>query len=206
MTFLFIAVFALMGGWVSRMCGGGRPFGWFKYGSRLWELRLPWGLDQWVYALPYGIIFVITGQLSWIVLPVSLLALCAAAWGKRLGHGQYIHLGYLYRQPTSQDESLDPIIRFFFGPDRGGNYWRCVAGLALTGVAVTILPGVLLILRGSPLAGLLLAFSGATKPLPYMLGWWLVNKRINVRPTFIGEVGTGITGWGLLACCYLISN
>ena len=96
---------AAIGGFISRMCGR--------------KSVIPFGLEQWLYALPYGLIFI--GSL-W-----GIPAYIAAVLGKRTGHGQYIHLGYLPRQDYSMDEKLDFLLVPFFGVDRGGAYWRSVA-------------------------------------------------------------------------------
>lgn len=163
---------AALGGWISRVCGGGRPY-------------LPFGLAQWLYAIPYG-----------LAVPnpaAGLLCYGLAVIGKRMGHGQYIHLGG-YRQPTSQDETIDPILRFFFGIDYGGAYWRCVAGLCLTGLCVTFPCGIAMLLCGN-WQGLIVAFSGASKGLAYMIG----NIQHKWKPTVVGEVLTGVFGWGVIA-------
>lgn len=170
-----------LGGWLSRMCGGGKP-------------QLPFGLEQWLYALPYGTVFLFN---IW-----GIPAYLAAVAGKRTGHGQYMLLGYGARQPVANDEKLDVIVRFFFGVDRGGNYWRCVFGLGVTGLAVTLLPGILFCLFVDPVAGIGIAFSGALKPLGYMLGWALQRRGLVRRPTVWGEVLAGVTGWGALALCF----
>lgn len=49
-----VLLVALVGGWISRMCGGGKP-------------KLPWGLDQWIYALPYGACLALFAPTSAIV-------------------------------------------------------------------------------------------------------------------------------------------
>ena len=167
-------IIACAGGFLSRLCGR--------------KSVIPLGLEQWLYALPYGLIF--TGSL-WGIIPYL-----AAVAGKRMGHGQYIHLGYLPRQPLENDESIDCIIRFFFGIDRGGNYWRCVAGLAITGLAVTVVPGIVYAIVVNPVTGTLIALSGASKALAYMAGFWAFNDPN--RATTIGEILTGVFGWGVI--------
>lgn len=186
MDTLFLLAYSIAGGWISRMCGGGWP-----------QMRA--GLEQWLYAAPYAVV---------IQHPAGILAFIAALLGKRMGHGQYIHLGD-FRQPEAQDEKIDGVLRFFFGVDRGGNYWRCVAGLALTGLVVTLPAGFIYAYLYSPLGGLLLALSGGTKPLGYMLGRLLFRRREYSseeerlkswqRRTICGEFGSGFLGWGSLS-------
>lgn len=183
LTTIEIALLAALGGFLSRLCGR--------------KSVIPFGLEQWLYALPYGLIFL--GY--WQGIPAYL----PAVFGKRTGHGQYIHLGYLPRQDYEQDEPLDPIIRLFFGEDRGGAYWRCVAGLVLTGMAVTLIPGVIYGLQISPLCGSVIALSGASKGVAYQIGWFLRRKTTYVMfPTKIGEILTGVFGWGTLAAIFFI--
>jgi hypothetical protein len=177
MTFLLKIIGAAVGGFISRLCGR--------------KSVIPFGLEQWLYAMPYGIILL--G--SWWAIP----AYFAAVLGKRTGHGQYIGLGYGQRQLFSNDEALDPIVRFFFGLDRGGDYWRCAAGLGVTGMAVTILPGLLYGIFVNPLGGAVIAFSGASKAIAYMIGWKLYEKNLVPKPTVVGEILTGVFGWGVVA-------
>lgn len=176
---MITAIFALIGGFLSRLCGR--------------KSVIPFGLEQFLYAIPYGLIFM--GSL-W-----GIPAFIAGVAGKRTGHGQYISLGN-FRQPYGNDEPLDCIVRFFFGFDYGGNYWRCVAGLAVTGMAVTLLPGLLYGLVVNPLMGAVIAISGMSKALAYMIGWFLYEKNLIGRPTVIGEILTGAFGWGVLAWCF----
>ena len=170
-------ILAIIGGFISRMCGGGKP-------------HLPLGLEQFLYALPYGVVLY-----QYPVLAVISYGL--AVVGKRMGHGQYIHLGFTGRQIFANDEQVDGVIRFFFGVDRGGNYWRCVAGLALTGLIVTVPCGLAYAFTVSFPVGLLIAVSGATKALSYMIGW-AARVRL-IYPTVVGEILTGVFGWGILS-------
>lgn len=174
---IFKILFVLLGGFLSRLCGR--------------KSVIPFGLEQWLYALPYLLIF---ASSLW-----GIPAYIAAVMGKRTGHGQYLALGRGERQSFELDERLDFIVRFFFGVDRGGSYWRCVTGMAVTGLAVTIVPGILYAMIINPLSGTLIALSGASKAFAYMAGWFLYDKNIVHRPTVLGEVLTGVFGWGLLA-------
>ena len=177
-------LFIILGGWISRMVGGGWP-----------DLKIP---AQWLYAIPYGL----------LMYPhcIGIVAYVAAAVGKRTAHAAYIDLGH-DSVPIGGTPPLDFIVRFFFGVDRGGAYWRCCFGMAVTGLAVTLVPGILYAATVNPLAGLILAFSGALKAVAYMIGWksfdivkpekmWL---KLLLQPTVNGEILTGIFGWGAIA-------
>ncbi len=177
-------LFIIIGGWISRMVGGGWP-----------DVKIP---AQWLYAVPYAVIF--WGSF-W-----SLPAYLAAAVGKRTGHAQYIDLGHDAGPPAST-VPLDCIVRFFFGVDRGGAYWRCCFGMVVTGLAVTLVPGILYACTVDSMGGLILAISGASKALAYAIGWaaFKLVRPTSLRfqrlfqPTVWGEVLTGVFGWGAIA-------
>ncbi len=174
-------LFSLLGGLLSRMVGGGKP-----------NLLIP---AQWLYALPYGMIFMGT----WYGLP----AYACSAIGKRIGHFPYFLLGHYTQAISNRPPSpVEPIVRFFFGLDKGGQYWRDFFGLTLTGLAVTIVPGILYGLVINPLAGLLLALSGAFKSIAYAIGWKFKENYFGIEPTAIGEILTGIMTYGVLSCLF----
>ena len=83
--------------------------------------------------------------------------------------------------------------------DRGGNYWRCFTGLALTGAMVTLPVGVLYALKTDALYGLALGLSGALKAPAYMIGWFIHEHFRKIHPTKIGEILTGLFSYGVLA-------
>lgn len=175
-------IFALVGGVLSRMCGGGRP-------------RLPWGVDQFLYAIPYGLVGGLYGFAP---------AYAGAVLGKRTGHGQYLNYGYGARTNPNDDERLDFIVRFFFGVDNGGNYWRCFFGMVVTGMAVTLLPGIIACFALDPISGLVLAASGATKAVAYSIGHF-VYRNLGIKKfyfTVIGEFLTGFFAYGVMSCLF----
>lgn len=181
-AFVLLA-FALIGGWISRVLGGGRP-------------QLPRWVTLPAYALPYGAIFL--GH------PLGLLAMAAAAAGKATAHTPYWALGHTPELFVGRVPTLDPIVRFFFGPIERGGYWRAAFGLAVVGMAVTLVPGLLFAWYVSVPLGLLIVFSGALKPLGYMLGWKLsdYSGKTTLTPNVYGEFLAGVFGWSALALCF----
>lgn len=173
-------IMAFLGGYISRMCGGG----FFQLGR---------GLEQFAYALPYGGILLLYGYPK-----AALVAYAFAVLGKRLGHGQYIDRGKVIL-PESMRDSIDPFVSLFFGPETGQDYWRDKFGLLFTGLAVSVPCGVLFGLFVDPVIGCLIALSGGTKAISYMIAYWFydnVSKRY--RATDLGEILTGAFAWGSL--------
>lgn len=189
--FLVIAL-ALLGGWLSRMCGGGWP-------------SIPFGLDTFLYAAPYLAVFLVHGGYennSHIL--YGILSYAAAITGKRTGHGQYLGFAHSPRQPLKNAEKLDFIVTFFMGADVAPgftpSYWRCAVGMAVTGLAETLIPGILISLVLSPLVGVLTALSGLLKPLGYMFGWRMFDDGYTEPEANVyGEIFNGFKTWGLLA-------
>lgn len=130
----------LVWGWVSRMCGGAPP-------------KLPWGLDQWLYALPYLVVCLP----SWW----SIAAYLGAVLGKRMGHGRGMSLREPMK-PGSKPEKIEFLILWL--QPHLPVYWYKVLILALTGLAVSLVAG---IVTHNPV----LALSGLLKAPGYMIGW-----------------------------------
>lgn len=170
-----ILLFSLLGGWISRMHGGGWP-------------RIPYSPDAWLYALPYGAIAFFAANIWWAI-PAYLIAVM----GKRTGHGNFMSLDH-YKGATHGDERLEFIIK----PLRPhlSPYWYDALGLALTGSVVALGTGIVLA-PTAPILAAVLVLCGAGKALAYMVGW-----KVSVdKPTEIGEFLTGVFGW---ASCYYI--
>jgi len=186
LTVLGILMFALLGGFVSRMCGGMPP-------------KLPWGLDQHIYAAPYAFV---VWPVSWIA---SVASYVGAFLGKRTGHGNGIDAGHVPH--PSDDEKLEFLIKWLHG--RIPEYWYDILLLSITGFAVTLVAGVCLLFV-NPLAGTVIALSGLTKGFAYMVGWFVypngssknAYKELN-EATEIGEFLTGFFGYGILAITYV---
>ena len=181
-----IIIACVIGAFFSRMCGR--------------KSVIPLGLEQWLYALPY--LFVTQMPLTAVTGVACVAAYLSAVVGKRTGHGQYLDLGYGIRQPEENDEPLDFIVRLFFGKDDGKMYWRSVAGMAVTGLSVTLLPGLCYGWMVNPTGGAIIAISGATKGMAYMIGWALSRRGLILHATEMGEHLTGAFGWAIFSAIY----
>ncbi len=205
MTLGGIILFSLCGGWISRMCGGGPP-------------KLPWGIDQWLYAAPFalmgfpaaGIISAWCGfKLCWTKniesegfgFELLLLVLCFASvfLGKRTGHGNGISLG---RSPKGDDEPFELFIKGLHG--KIPEYWYDVLLLSFTGFMTVLIPAVV-VAPFNLFAAALLILSGLLKGPAYMIGWAIYPEGSGrgiphlSEATAVGEFLTGFFGWGGLA-------
>lgn len=180
---------ALIWAWISRMCGGGWP-------------KLPFGLDQWIYAIPHGVLgFVALGWWGLLAYPVAIL-------GKRTGHGQWFDMG---TSPAHNDqtglkpEKLDFIVKWFMGTD-DGSYRRDFVGMAVSGFFIAIGSVVALFASGHPLLAILVTVGGLCKPVGYALGQWVAprwggehNEYGEFIAGFIDTLCVGIAIWALTA-------
>lgn len=188
----FIAgfVFSAMGGWISRMCGGGKP-------------KLPLGLDQWLYALPYGALtfYALLSTVQpfspypWYIWALSITAYLGAFLGKRTGHGGFMDLG-TWTKPRG-DERLEFIIKRWYG--RISEYAYDFLGLAITGLSTSLFAAAIIFTQ-SPLAALALLCGGALKAAAYAIGW----KQPWIQPTVFGEVFTGVFAYGSIAIAFWV--
>lgn len=79
-------------------------------------------------------------------------------------------------------------------------YWYDATLLMLTGLIVTIVPGIFVAVAGGDiLAGLILGLSGATKVIGYMIGF-LISKRYG---TEIGEWSSGGLRWACAGVAWI---
>ncbi len=201
MTILAHIVFSLMGGWLSRMCGGAPP-------------KLPWGLDQWFYAMPYMLIGLPalgaiaaamelnsrTRKYAYAILPVTYFS---AVTGKRTGHGGGLDMGNSDKEPGDgrDPEKLEYLILWLH--DKMPRYWYDALLMAITGVAVTIPAGIVVSFL-NPGMGVFLALSGLSKAPAYMIGWTVYPigfgrgiPHLN-EATAVGEFLTGFFGYAAL--------
>lgn len=157
--------FSIIWAKLSRMCGGGNP-------------KLPFGLDQHIYATPYLL-------LSVLINPVIAFNSCllhffsyfTALLGKRQGHGQYFDLGKWTKKIKA--EKIDPIVRLFFGKDPNtindnvpGNKNRDKFGLTLTGIVCGMGISVAAFLSGFIAMGIIYLVFSSTKGIIY----WFSDK------------------------------
>jgi len=128
---------------MSRASGGGWP-------------KIPYGLDQFILALPYLLFY---SQIGLWVIPAYFSAVLAL----RSGHGRGFdyHLPF---KPGSEPEKVEILI-----PDSLPVKYQKMLIMALTGLAVTVLPAILLVTHSFWLCGTVLALSGALKFAAYFL-------------------------------------
>lgn len=192
-TIAIISILTLALSWlqgkVSRMAGGGAP-------------KLPYGLDQWIYALPYGVAGLIASMHLEQVVDVfgyfdihamyvcGLISYGLAFLGKRLGHGQYFDLAtYPFRVVA---EKIDFLVRLVFGKDPNtqsdntpGDRDRDLFGLSLTGLVVGLgLAGVMYYVGSSIWATAILITTAAKGPL-YLLSL----KQNSIVRKVLGKIG-----------------
>ncbi len=162
MVYAIFILIALAWGWIKRMSGGAPP-------------KLPLGLDQWVFALPYllcafPVLIASAGAAKFSKGKIASIFVIymAAVTGTRTGHGGGIDMG------TSTKERKDEALEFIIKPLHGriSEYWYDALLLAVTGLAVTIPAGLGLAFI-NPLAGLSVAASGLWKAVAYMIGWMI---------------------------------
>lgn len=219
---------------VSRMAGGMKP-------------KLPLGLDQWIYSIPYGVItwFALT-FVDWdAYLEYGLIALAffGAFLGKRTGHGNFMVYPFNPKK-IIEHEKLGYILNLFMGKDprvtAGNNATalanikrygetklaiRCQLGLALTGLAVPLIAGIILLLLGFWIGALALWVGGLMKAPSYLVPWliwkwpngrasWWVNHNAEgykynffrdefSEATQFGEAFTGLFGAVGLVVAYM---
>lgn len=183
------------------MAGGGWP-------------KLPYGLDQHIYALPYAIL---GGIMTWTVgmnpfgiLAGSALSYATAFLAKRTGHGQYF---LPFSAQRVEAERLDFLVKLAFGRDprvvpsnfpldvlrrnitsygERKLFLRNIFGMFVTGFGVGLGAMAIALYTGYYVVAGLLALSTAAKALSYYIGY-LVTKDPN-RRTFFGEIITGVLG------------
>lgn len=174
--------FSLLGGWISRIKGGGKP-----------KLPVP---AQWIWAIPYGFLF--TG--SWWGLPVYV----CAALGKRTASYPYLFMGNISSVDTTRNPPMDFIVKWMFGPisPNGGQFWRCYAGFAVEGLATTLMAGSIYAYLIDPVKGAILAASGLLKPLAYAIELYLFKYKIIKHQDVIAEILDGLFLWGVLSCLF----
>lgn len=178
--FLQLILFPLYGSALYRHRGA--KYKYKKY------LHRPW--NQILFAAPYALLCTPPNVDSWWIAPIVL---ALATLGVLTGHGQY----FLDRQLKDiKPETLDFLLVPFFGKDpRTENsvygymtygdsklYWRNVAGLSVTGAAITLPAGI-------ALADPFIALSGAVKVPCYMLGQKIYDISPKVERFHLNDEG-----------------
>jgi hypothetical protein len=170
---LAIIPLTLLGAYLYRLRGGGpgpnlpRPLDQLLF-SAFPCILLP-GLSRLEGAIEPGFIWW-PWLLGWVI--CSLIAVAVEC----TGHGGFMDLGTNPKEPGAgrTKERLEFLIYPLY--DKLPRYWYDALGLALTGFAVTLLPGIYVAVAGHVLAGVLLALSGLLKTPGYMLGRWVFGN------------------------------
>lgn len=212
LAILFVGAF----GWLSRMSGGGWP-------------KLPWGLDQHLWAIPYGILgggLAHYGGFGWASTTGAVgLSYLTAFFAKRTGHGTYMTLPYSIKTGL-EPERLDFIVKYFFGRDprfvpkefprdvlvrnimKYGEkklMYRNLTGLFVTGMGVSLGAMIVALCTGHPVIAILLFASAGCKTLAYYIGYKIVKDPTKPLQTEIGEILTGIfAGIGIAISALMI--
>ena len=140
MSYLLIPLMSIL----SRMNGGKEP------------IDLPWGLDAFVLAAPYLLLYPMIG---WWVVP----AYFGAVVGIRLGHGR----GFRYDEgfkPKSVPERVEVLI-----PSNLPVWAQKALIMALTGLAVVLVAAIVLAFHGYLWQAAVLLLSGGLKSAAYAL-------------------------------------
>ena len=212
LSFFIVAfVFCLFVGWASRMDGGGPPI-------------IPKAVDRLLAMSPviaFGSLFGVFGLL------VSLVGYA----GKATGHGVYflarairasspeffdfILVPFFGRDPRNDDEfknfrdegkQLDEYhsmrmqkLMIEYGKDR--LYARCVAGMCVTGLVVTLPLALFVSLNGYIASAILIAMAGLWKGAAYVIGYQIKLRGWNDNfPMYLQddtEIGEFLNGFGL---------
>lgn len=199
--------------------------GAFLYRGRGGNLiDLPRPVEQILFCMIFGVVMQSFGvSLLWQVVAFSL-----AVAGCSTGHGQYfLDLAVKPVSPERLDFILRPIFgkdprqkfydmgwpTFVYGLSAdqvreiegemtaykcARLFKRCVAGIAVTGLAVTLAPGAAIALHGHVMAGVLVGFSGAFKALAYY-----ISHQFN-KGTVWAEWGYGGAQWFMATLVWLV--
>jgi hypothetical protein len=141
-------------------------------------LTLPRPIEQALYALPYGVIVFLSTGLWYL----AVLGWTASTIAVIKGHGHNMDLGTYTKD--ADYEWYEFLIKKLHG--KIPEYWYDVIGISVSGLTYTIVPGLLML---NPIV----ALSGLSKGLAYMIGWKWFNK------TETGEWLTGGFAGALIA-------
>ena len=118
-----------------------------------------------------------------------------AVAGRVTGHGGGMDLG------TWTKERSDERLEFIIKPLRGKipEYWYDMLLLSVTGLALVLVPCVLLAACSQYLAAIVLLVGGVSKGQAYQVGWLFSN-----RQTEIGEALTGLFAYASIYATFVI--
>lgn len=182
-----VVLLSLLFGWFSRMCGGAPP-------------KLPLGLDQFIFSIPYLMFYDVIGIVQ------SVLSYAGGVLGKRTGHGNGMDLAHVDYE--GKPEKVEFLIRWLH--DRIPRYWYDFLLLALTSLLANIILGGFLIYTDPLVGAISLFLSTFCKPISYAIGWKIYPnfsgkglKNLN-EATQIGEFLTGFFQCAILCGTWLI--
>lgn len=168
-------IWALLMGRISRMAGGGWP-------------RLPHGLDQWLYAIPFGATVLWIAPLSYMQFMYAILAYATAFGGKRIGHGRGISLNEPMK-PDDKPERVEHIILWLM-PYVSTRLYKALIlllceAIIWAGISIAVNPSLML--------------CSFIRPAAYIHGWFFFPDNRRGMATAMGEFLTGfISGVVLL--------
>lgn len=190
-----IVPLTLLGAYLYRLRGGG------------WGPKLPRPLDQILFSSFPCIILTGLARIqtalepgfNWSPWILCWLLVCfwAVAW-ESSGHGGGMDLGTNEKEPEA-GRTLEKV-EYLIYPwlfNLVPRYWYDLCLITLSGLIVTIVPGIYVAVTGNGLAGLLIAFHGALKGLGYAIGRKIFGN------TEAGELISGGLRWGAAALIWV---
>lgn len=166
MTMFVLAIlFILALSYLSRMCGGAPP-------------KLPYGLDQWLYAIPFAVnaAVILTGLPLWLEIILVATSYAGAFVGKRTGHGGGMDDARSEKEPGAGRtlEKVEYLIYPWLYKKVSRKLYDFVL-VTLTGLAVTLASAIAFFYNGSILSGIVMIISGGAKGIAYQIGWKLFD-------------------------------
>ena len=192
-----LAVFAALGGLISRWHGGG----FFK---------APKVLINTIWSLPFAYVVYQAHAGYWAIVWAAVAVVFFLTFaGKATGHGGGMDLGH---NPKEPGEGRDPEKLEWFliwAHDDLPRYWYDVALMVLIGFAGSVGAAVAVGLV-NPFAGIVIAAGGALKGPAYMIGWRVFPKGQGEghkefdEATELGEFLSGVFAFAGLGIAYLL--
>lgn len=191
MDYLYIILLSLLGAVIYRV--------------RSSEIGTPHPSEQMAFCLIFaGLFYVYEVPLS-----QAIIAYVVAVIMTLKGHGDSMDLGWYKNAKPSEREWYNFMIKRW--EDKLSPYWYDFLGLVISGLVITLFPGLILSFF-DPIVGILVGLSGALKGVAYMIGWLIqpdFDKRQKLKlkwgwfeitnATQWGEFFTGLFIWGFCA-------